>query len=87
MTPEALMARVSAVLAETFALPAEQIVPSAKLREDLDLDSIDLFDLSGAIEREFGVPLDVADFKGVDTLESLVLRMNALLTRELGQRE
>jgi len=46
------------IFVEQFELDAAQVVPTAKLREDLDLDSLDAADMLVAIEKKFGIRLD-----------------------------
>lgn len=75
-------AKVKQVLQTTFRLAEEKLVPEANLRDDLGLDSIDLFDLMGSLEKEYGVEVDHADFNGVETLQGLVDRLGILLTKE-----
>jgi acyl carrier protein len=56
--PETIIAELDRILVEQFELPREAVVPTALLREDLDLDSLDAADLLITIERRFGVRLD-----------------------------
>lgn len=46
------------IFVDQFELEATQVVPGAKLREDLDLDSLDAADMLVAIEKKFGIRLD-----------------------------
>lgn len=45
MSREQLQGRIIHMMAETFELELDQIQPSSRLYEDLDLDSIDALDL------------------------------------------
>lgn len=58
MDMDAVIARVDEILAEEFELEPSAIVPSARLQEDLDLDSLDGLDLIVALEKEFDIRLD-----------------------------
>lgn len=53
MDIEQIIARVDEILVREFELEADDIVPEATLREDLDLDSLDAVDLVVALEKEF----------------------------------
>ncbi|MFZ5482189.1 MAG: acyl carrier protein [Myxococcota bacterium] len=55
---ESIIAELDRILVEQFELAADAVVPGARLREDLDLDSLDAADLLIAIEKKFGVRLD-----------------------------
>ena len=60
------------VLSGYFGLRAEQIVPSAHLLEDLDLDSIDWIDLAVKLEMETGQKLQEAELTSIRTIEDVV---------------
>ena len=55
---EGIIAELNRIFEEQFELSPEAIVPDAKLREDLDLDSLDAADMLIAIEKKFGIRLD-----------------------------
>ncbi len=46
------------ILVDEFELDPASIVPEARLRDDLELDSLDGIDLILAVEKTFGVRLD-----------------------------
>jgi acyl carrier protein len=53
-----IIAAIDKILVDQFELEAGQVVPDARLRDDLDLDSLDGADMMVAIEKKFGVRLD-----------------------------
>lgn len=55
---EQIIAALDAILVKQFELDATQVTPEARLREDLDLDSLDAADLLIAIEKQFHIRLD-----------------------------
>lgn len=55
---EQVIAEVDRILTQQFEIEAELVRPDAKLKEDLDLDSLDGADLMIALEKRFGVRLD-----------------------------
>ena len=57
--------RIAEALAE-FGVDREQLRADATL-EELDIDSLDLFELSEVLKREFGIEVDPEDFEGVTT--------------------
>jgi acyl carrier protein len=71
--------RVKDVLGQTFGLPEAKLVSEARLKDDLGLDSIDLFDLVGILEKDYGIHIEVGDFKDVETFGALVQRLEGLL--------
>lgn len=67
-------------IAETFfKLAPERLHPEARLREDLDLDSIDLFDLVSQLEVKTGIDLDANDFRNERNVGELVDRLLFIL--------
>lgn len=72
------------VLEERFAIPRSEVTDESRLQEDLDLDSIDLFDIMGVIEKKTGISVVLSDFihartfgDFLRTLESLVVKAPA----------
>lgn len=55
---DSIIAELDRIFVEQFELEADAITPEARLREDLDLDSLDAADMLIAIEKRFGVRLD-----------------------------
>lgn len=58
MQANEVVRRVNRILAEDFEIEGAALQPSARLFEDLELDSLDSVDLVAALEREFGVKID-----------------------------
>lgn len=50
-----------------FGADRDQLRPDATL-EELDIDSLDLFELGQILHQEFGIEVDVNDFTDVSTL-------------------
>lgn len=67
------------VLIEKFDISPESVTDESRLREDLDLDSIDLFDMLGAIEKATGVGVDISDFASTKTFGDFVMTLSAIL--------
>lgn len=58
LTAESVIAELDRLLVEQFELEPEAITPDARLREDLDLDSLDAADMLVLIEKRFGIRMD-----------------------------
>jgi acyl carrier protein len=67
-----LFERIRAIFVEMFDLDASQIVPQARLYEDLDIDSIDAVDLVARLKEITGTRVTPEDFKSVRTVEDVV---------------
>lgn len=55
MNVQEVCSKVDEILIQEFELEPETVVAEARLREDLDLDSLDGVDLVVALEKVFGV--------------------------------
>lgn len=58
MKADAVIQRVDQILIEEFELDPASVIPSATLRDDLQLDSLDGMDLIVALEKEFAFRVD-----------------------------
>ena len=79
MTREQIYNDVRAMMAETFELEPERVTLSARLYEDLDLDSIDAVDLVVKLQELTGRKLKVDEFKSVRTVGDVIDRVHAVL--------
>ncbi len=67
-------------MSEMFELAAEDIVPTANLNTDLDIDSIDAVDLMVRLRDITGKRINPEDFKNARTIQDVVdtvYRINA----------
>ncbi|WP_336515393.1 phosphopantetheine-binding protein [Pollutibacter soli] len=69
MSPEEIIERINAFLVEEFEEDAENIRPEAKLKETLELDSLDYIDLVVVIESNFSFKVKPEDFAGIVTFQ------------------
>ena len=53
------------VAVEVLSVEPDQVVESAKFKEDLDADSLDLVELVMALEEEFGVAVPEDELEGI----------------------
>ena len=72
MTKDEILARLSAVLQESFEIPAQKITPEARLYEDLDIDSIDAVDLMVKLRSLTDRRLQPEAFRQVRTVGDVV---------------
>ncbi len=72
ITREEIIKHTNEALEKEFEFRAEQLVPSARLRDDLGLDSLDALDMVVVLEQQFGVTLRQGyDLRTIITLEDL----------------
>ena len=74
-----ILARLTADLEEMFEIPADRIVPDARLYQDLDLDSIDAVDLIVKLSELTGRKIKPDAFKLVRTVGDVVACVEATL--------
>ncbi len=59
---------VREVATEVLSVEADQIVESARFKEDLDADSLDLVELVMGLEERFDIQVPEEDLDGVTTI-------------------
>lgn len=69
---EQILAKVREILVDLFELDPAEIVPEARLYEDLDIDSIDAVDLLVDLKKTTSVEVSPAQFKQVRTIQDVV---------------
>jgi len=63
---EQIMQRIRVALVE-FGVESDDLRPEASL-EELDIDSLDLFELGQILHQDFGIEVEAQDFDEVETL-------------------
>lgn len=76
---EQIMTELTRVLVEMFEVDEEDVVPEARLYEDLDIDSIDAIDMVIRLKEITGKKVSPEDFKSVRTVEDVVEATMSLL--------
>lgn len=71
-TKEQILDKIREVLTEQFDVEPEAITPEARLREDLDIDSIDAVNLIIELKSFTVKKLAVESFRDVKTLGDLI---------------
>lgn len=61
--------KVNDFLINEFELEEKQLIPTASLKETLEIDSLDYVDLVVIIERNFGFKVKGEDFATIKTLQ------------------
>jgi len=79
MTRDEIFAQVKVAMVELFELAPEAITPAARLRDDLDLDSIDAVDMVARLHEVTGRRIELASLKTIETVEDVVRVVEAHL--------
>ncbi len=69
---EQIMNELTRILVEMFEVDEDEVVPEARLYEDLDIDSIDAIDMVIRLKEITGKKVSPEDFKSVRTVEDVV---------------
>lgn len=77
MTAEEIFKTMQDLIAEQFAIDAEEITLDSSFVDDLGADSVDLVELVMAMEEEFDVgEIDEEDLAGLKTVRDCVQYLN-----------
>lgn len=80
-----ILARIQRNLATHFKIDPSMISRGTRFREDLNLDSIDLFDLLVLFEKETGSKIDPLDLRNTETIGDLEDVLRRTLNKETGR--
>jgi acyl carrier protein len=78
---EEILEYLRETLVELFELKPEQVVPEAKLYEDLDIDSIDAVDLILKLKDLTGRKIQPQTFKHVRTVGDVIDALESLMAQ------
>ena len=71
MIREDVVTIVNDFLIDEFELEEEQLTPEARMKEDLDIESLDFVDIAVIIEKEFGLKVTSEQMVKIKKLEDL----------------
>ena len=77
---DAIIEELNSILIRQFEVVPESIRPEARLRDDLDLDSLDAADLLIAIEKRFRVRLDDQEVRKLTTVGEVHAYVRAVVS-------
>jgi acyl carrier protein len=81
VTAQEVVDGLKEIMAARLGLQTEQIVPGARLKEDLGLDSLDAVELAIAVERKFNIDVPEEELTKLTTVADMV----ALVERRVGE--
>ena len=68
MDRDAVFATLKSAAVEVLGVDESAVTESARFKDDLDADSLDLVELVMALEEEFGVEVPEEELEGVETV-------------------
>jgi acyl carrier protein len=69
---DALLDKVRGHLSAELEIPVDQIVESTRLRDDLEADSLDLYELVMELEDTYGITVSEEEAARIETVEMAV---------------
>ena len=80
MTPETIFKTMQDLIAEQFAIEADEVTMDSSFVDDLGADSVDLVELVMAMEEEFDIgEIDEEDLQGLKTVGDCVRYLSSKL--------
>ena len=73
-----ILAEIQRMMNELFELASDRVQPEARLVEDLELDSLDAFDLAIKVEETTGVALEERQLRELRTVEDVIVALEAV---------
>lgn len=67
-----MLEKIQELIAEGLGVDKEAVVESASFKEDLQADSLDLFEMVMSLEEEFGVEIPSEDLGQIVTVGDVV---------------
>lgn len=69
--------RVKEIIEEQLNLDGVEITEASRFKEDLEADSLDLFELVMAFEEEYGIEIPSEDLEKITTVGSIIEYMKS----------
>lgn len=69
--------KMKEIIAEQLNIDASEIELTSNFKEDLEADSLDLFELVMALEEEYNVEIPSEDLAQLNTVEDVIKYLNA----------
>lgn len=70
-----MLERVKEIIEEQLNLENVEITEATRFKEDLEVDSLDLFELVMAFEEEYGVEIPSEDLEKITTVGTVIKYM------------
>lgn len=77
MQNDEIISKINQLLIDDIEIDEDKISPSADLKKDLEIDSLDFVDLFVIIERNFGVKMkaeEMADIKSLQDFYDYIIK-------------
>jgi len=68
MDKEEIIKTINSLLIQEFEIEEKEISPSARLKDDLGLESLDFVDIAVIVKKEFGITLKGKEVTSIKTM-------------------
>ena len=65
------------IIAQQLGIDEEEINPDTSFKEDLGADSLDLFELTMALEDEYDIEIPAEELETIETIQDVIDYLNA----------
>ena len=72
-----MLDKLKELIADQLNADADSITPDTRFKEDLEADSLDLFELIMSLEEEFGVEIPSEELEKLTTVGSVIEYMKS----------
>ena len=81
-----MLEKLKEIIADQLNVDADSITAESRFKEDLEADSLDLFELVMALEEEYGVEIPSEDLEKILTVQDVIDYMKNKNYRNAGNR-
>jgi acyl carrier protein len=67
-----MLEKLKELIVDQLNVDADAVTPEARFKEDLEADSLDLFELVMALEEEYGVEIPSEDLANILTVQDVI---------------
>jgi len=67
-----MLEKLKEIIADQLNVDADSITAESRFKEDLEADSLDLFELVMALEEEYGVKIPSEDLEKILTVQDVI---------------
>ena len=72
-----MVEKIREIAAQNLNMEMAVVTATAKFKEDLEIDSLDLFELTMALEEEFGIEIPAEELENLTCIEDVAKYIEA----------
>ena len=77
MEDKTMVEKIREIAAQNLNMEPAVVTATAKFKEDLEIDSLDLFELTMALEEEFGIEIPAEELENLTCIEDVAKYIEA----------